>query len=178
MDRVIDEVTPARKLGRASAKRLPRPSIEAIKRDPGSPDDRIDAGAEVLYAAAAELLTAKDVPAVLTTAVRHARKLLSTDVAFVMLLNPITNFLRLEASVGHRTPTFTTIMRPVQASTAVGTGKPIQSADFLNDSHLDHDPPTDEILRKEGMRTVLAVPLRSPGGILGALYVGLSLIHI
>jgi hypothetical protein len=164
MDRLIDEVAPARKVGRASTKRQLRQRTDA-----GSPEEGVDAGPDVLYAAASELLTAKDVSAVLTSGVRHARKLLSTDVAFVMLLNPLTNILRLEASVGHRTPTFTTIMRPVQASTAVGTGKPIQSADFLNDSRLDHDPPTDEILRKEGMRTVLAIPLRSPGGILGAL---------
>ena len=177
MDRVIDEVTPVRKVGRSSAKRLVRNAVETIRREPGSSEDRLDAGVEALYAAAAELLNAKDVSAVLTMGVRHARKLLSTDVAFVMLLNRQTNFLRLEASVGHRTPTFTTIMRPVQASTAVGTGKPIQSADFLNDSRLDHDPPTDEILRKEGMRTVLAVPLHSPGGILGALYVGNRYVH-
>ena len=177
MDRVIDEVTPARKVGRASTKRVLRQGVDAIRREPGSPEDGRGAGVEILYAAAAELLTAKDVSTVLTSGVRHARKLLSTDVAFVMLLNPLTNVLRLEASVGHRTPTFTTIVRPVQASTAVGTGKPVQSADFLNDNRLDHDPPTDEILRKEGMRTVLAVPLNSPGGILGALYVGNRYVH-
>ena len=161
MDRVIDEVKPAPKVARPSTKRVP-----------GSVEVRVDGVAEILYAAAAELLTAKDVSAVLTSAVRHARKLLSTDIAFVMLLNPASDVLRLEASVGHRTPTFTTIVRPVSAITAVGTGKPVQSADFLNDSRLDHDPPTDDILRKEGMRTVLAVPLRSAGGTLGALYVG------
>jgi sugar diacid utilization regulator len=177
MDRVIDEVTPMRKVARATSKRLSPISVEPVRREAGSPEEHVDGGIEVLYAAAAELLNAKDVSAVLTTAIRQARKLLSTDVAFVMLLNPLTNVLRLEASVGHRTPTFTTIMRPVRESTAVGTGKPVQSADFLNDSRLDHDPPTDEILRKEGMRTVLAVPLRSPGGILGALYVGNRYVH-
>src|SRR3972149_6121514 len=89
-----------------------------------------------------------------------------------MLLDPVINVLRLQASVGHRTPTFTTIVRPVQAVTAVGSGRPVQTSDFLNDSRLDHDPPTDDIVRKEGMRTVLAVPLRSAVMTLGALYVG------
>jgi hypothetical protein len=89
-----------------------------------------------------------------------------------MLLDQGSKVLKLEASVGHRTPTFTTIVRPVQAITAVGTGKPMQSADFLNDSRLDHDPSTDDILRKEGMRTVLAVPLQAKDRMLGALYVG------
>jgi sugar diacid utilization regulator len=173
---VIDEVKPAQKAGRASSKRMSRTAADrgAIA---ASPEGRAGAVAEVLYTAAADLLTAKDVSAVLTSAVRHARKLLSTDIAFVMLLNPVANVLRLEASVGHRTPTFTTIVRPVQASTAVGTGKPVQSADFLNDSRLDHDPPTDDLLRKEGMLSVLAVPLRSAEGILGALYVGNRYAH-
>ena len=176
MDGVIEEVKPVQKAAKASTRRAPRTTVErgAV---PVSADARPGAVAEVLYAAAADLLTTRDVSAVLTSAVRHARKLLSTDIAFVMLLNPATNVLRLEASVGHRTPTFTTIVRPVQASTAVGTGKPVQSADFLNDSRLDHDPPTDDLLRKEGMLSVLAVPLRSREGILGALYVGNRYAH-
>lgn len=176
MDGVIDEVKPVQKAAKASARRAPRTTVERGAM-PVSPDVRPGAVAEVLYSAAADLLTTRDVSAVLTSAVRHARKLLSTDIAFVMLLNPATNVLRLEASVGHRTPTFTTIVRPVQASTAVGTGKPVQSADFLNDSRLDHDPPTDDLLRKEGMLSVLAVPLRSREGILGALYVGNRYAH-
>jgi hypothetical protein len=89
-----------------------------------------------------------------------------------MLLDAAGRVLRLEASMGHRTPTFTTIVRPVQAITAVGTGRPVQSSDFLNDSRLDHDPSTDDIVRKEGMRTVLAVPLQYQDRVLGALYVG------
>ena len=128
--------------------------------------------APLLYAAAAELLELREPAAVLSTSVRLARELLSTDLAFVMLLDPSGERLKLQASIGHRTPTFTTIVRPVHALTAVGTGGPVQSADFLNDSGLDHDPPTDDIVRKEGMRTVLAVPLRSGERMLGALYVG------
>lgn len=129
-------------------------------------------GKGVLQLVAAELLRAEDVPAVLSVAVRLAAQLLSTHIAFVMLLDRDGKVLKLEASVGHRTPTFTTIARPVQAITAVGTGRPVQSADFLNDSRLDHDPSTDDIVRKEGMRTVLAVPLQTTGRMLGALYVG------
>jgi sugar diacid utilization regulator len=121
---------------------------------------------------AVELLRADGVSALLSTAVRAASRLLATHIAFVMLLDADGKVLRLEASVGHRTPTFTTIVRPVQAITAVGSGRPVQSADFLNDSRLDHDPPTDDIIRKEGMRTVLAVPLQAGGEMLGALYVG------
>jgi len=125
-----------------------------------------------LYLAASELLRCSDESAVLSAAVRQAAQLLATHISFVMLLDSGARFLKLGASVGHRTPTFTTIVRPVQAITAVGTGMPVQSSDFLNDSRLDHDPTTDDILRKEGMRTVLAGPRRHEERMLGALYVG------
>lgn len=121
---------------------------------------------------ATELLAAENVGRVLAVAVERARRLLRSDIAFVMLLDDAGKMLRLEASVGHRTPTFTTIVRPVQAITAVGSGRPVQSADFLNDSQLDHDPQTDDIVRKEGMRNVLGIPLRLRESDLGALYVG------
>src|SRR5260370_31594266 len=111
-------------------------------------------GNRLLYAAATDLLRAADESAVLSAAVRYAAQLLSTHIAFVMLLDQGAKILKLEASVGHRTPTFTTIVRPVQAITAVGPRKPMQSSDFLNGSRLDHHPSTDDILRKQGIRTV------------------------
>ena len=42
----------------------------------------------------------------------------------VMLLDQASNVLRLEASVGHRTPTFTTIVRPVRAGVVTANNKP------------------------------------------------------
>ncbi len=171
MGRIAEDLAPRRKPARVSIGTSPPTEYIAHVPEQGHVA-RATAGADVLYAAATDLLRASDSPAVLGAAVRYARKLLSTDIAFAMLLDPARNLLRLEASVGHRTPTFTTIVRPVQAVTAVGSGRPVQSSDFLNDSRLDHDPPTDDIIRKEGMRTVLAVPLRYGEQTLGALYVG------
>lgn len=168
MGRLIEDA-PLRR--RAPKLNIPQPAATADSAEmvaspsPLSKDD-------IVNAAVLELLGASDVSAVLGAAVRNALQLLSTHIAFVMLLDPEGKVLKLESSVGHRTPTFTTIVRPVRASTAVGTGRPVQSSDFLNDSKLDHDPPTDEIIRKEGMRTVLAVPLQARGRMLGALYVG------
>lgn len=171
MGRVADDLAPRRRPLRVSLATSPPTEYLAHVAEQGHVA-RATGGADILYSAATDLLRASDSPALLAVAVRYARKLLSTDIAFVMLLDPARNLLRLEASVGHRTPTFTTIVRPVQAVTAVGSGKPVQSSDFLNDSRLDHDPPTDDIIRKEGMRTVLAVPLRHGDKTLGALYVG------
>jgi len=160
MGRMIEELPTKARPGRAAA-------------EPDSGAGLREARTEsVLRDVTVELLRADGVSSVLSTAVRAASRLLSTHIAFVMLLDEDGKVLTLEASVGHRTPTFTTIVRPVQAITAVGSGRPVQSADFLNDSRLDHDPPTDDIIRKEGMRTVLAVPLQAGGQMLGALYVG------
>jgi sugar diacid utilization regulator len=131
-----------------------------------------DATETMLYSAASELLKEHATSEVLDTAVRHAHRLLATDISFVLVLDPATNMMRSQASVGHVTAAFATLTRPVEALTVMGTGKPLQSSDFLNDSRFDHDPPTDELLRNEGMRTVLAVPLRTSERKLGALYVG------
>jgi hypothetical protein len=168
----IEDISVKRRPQRASVRAPAKPEYVAgvATSDPLSAGTGI--GSRLLYAATTDLLRAADESAVLTAAVRYAAQLLSTHIAFVMLLDQGTQILKLEASVGHRTPTFTTIVRPVQAITAVGTGRPMQSSDFLNDSRLDHDPSTDDILRKEGMRTVLAVPLHAKDRMLGALYVG------
>lgn len=172
MGRVIEDISTKRRPVRANG-RLPAPPEHAASTSPPNlPATVATTGGALLYLAAAELLRSADESAVLSAAVRHAARLLATHISFVMLLDPGAKFLKLEASVGHRTPTFTTIVRPVQATTVVGTGRPVQSSDFLNDSRLDHHPTTDDILRKEGMRTVLAVPLHYGERMLGALYVG------
>jgi len=169
MGRVIEDPSPGRRASRIDVENAaPIDYVAHVVSAPPPSATKVD----ILNAAVAELLRANDVSAVLSTAVRSASQLLSTHIAFVMLLDGAGKVLKLEASVGHRTPTFTTIVRPVQAFTVVGTGRPVQSADFLNDSRLDHDPATDDIIRKEGMRTVLAVPLHARGKMLGALYVG------
>jgi hypothetical protein len=172
MGRMIEDVATKRRPTRANM-RIPLQTDHVPSgAKPESPAAGAGSGGDLLYAAAAELLRAADESAVLSVAVRFAAQLLSTHIAFVMLLEADTKVLKLEASVGHRTPTFTTIVRPLQAITVIGTGKPVQSSDFLNDSRLDHDPSTDDIARKEGMRTVLGVPLQDGNRMLGALYVG------
>ena len=161
MGRLIDEVAPRRRPPRVT----PAP--------PGPVETSgATSRAAILQQAAEQLLHADGTAAVLSIAVRSASELLGTHIAFVMLLDDDGEVLKLEASIGHRTPTFTTIVRPVHGFTVIGAGAPVQSSDFLNDSRLDHDPPTDDILRKEGMRTVLAVPLAARDRKLGALYVG------
>ena len=169
---MIEEVSAKRRAMRPSVAVQPQPDYVAGFSTAESRAGHGQNGSDLLHSATMDLSRGADQSAVLSTAVRYAAHLLSTHISFVMLLDVGANVLKLEASIGHRTPIFTTIVRPVQAITAVGTGKPLQSSDFLNDSRLDHDPATDDILRKEGMRTVLAVPLHDKDRMLGALYVG------
>lgn len=172
MDGVIEELSAEKEPLHSQKSGSASPEYVASVQSPVSLRGGRIVGNDLLYKAATDLLQSANESEVLTAAVRYAARLLETHISFVMLLQPGGNVLKLEASVGHRTPTFTTIVRPVQAITAVGTGRPVQSSDFLNDSRLDHDPATDDIIRREGMRTVLAVPLHYDDRILGALYVG------
>ncbi|MDJ0382547.1 helix-turn-helix domain-containing protein [Streptomyces sp. G-G2] len=47
---------------------------------------------------------------------------------------------------------------------------PVWSADYLNDAAFTHSPGVDTVIRAEGVRGVVAVPLRHSDGILGVLY--------
>src|SRR5258708_16742771 len=63
------------------------------------------------------------------------------------------------------------IQRPVRPGVSAYIGKPVSTADFLNDSGLDHHGATDDLVRLEGVRSVLGVPLRTQLAALGTLCV-------
>ena len=103
MGRIADDLAPRRRQLRVSLATSPPTEYLAHVAEQGHLA-RATGGADVLYAAATDLLRASDSPALLAVAVRYARKLLSTDIAFVMLLDPaprqkIFVFARIEAQV-------------------------------------------------------------------------------
>jgi GAF domain-containing protein/sugar diacid utilization regulator len=132
---------------------------------------------EALYATAGQLTERLEVDAVLATVVRRARELLASDIAYIMLTDRAAGALVLRVSVGHRTKGFVTIVRPVTTGMVAADRRPLSSADFLNDSRLHHHAETDHLLRAEGIRSILAVPLERGPNMLGGLYVANRYVH-
>jgi len=62
--------------------------MDALRIKRGVHDEPEEERLRALYQAAVELLEAGDVSRLLSTAVRHAKRLLETDIAYVMLLDP------------------------------------------------------------------------------------------
>jgi PucR C-terminal helix-turn-helix domain/GAF domain len=114
---------------------------------------------------------------VLRTVVDRARELLASDLAYIMLLNEGGTLLRMRVAAGHQTEAFMQIQRPVRPGVSAYIGKPVSTSDFLNDRVLDHDGATDDLVRLEGVRSVLGVPLRTELAALGTLLVANRFVH-
>jgi hypothetical protein len=138
---------------------------------------RHEAEISALYATVGQLTARRDVEAVLRTVVDRARELLATDMAYIMLLDEGGKVLRMRVAAGHRNDVFMQIQRPVRPGVSAYIGKAVSTSDFLNDSGLDHDGATDDLVRLEGVRSVLGVPLRTELAALGTLLVANRSVH-
>jgi len=132
---------------------------------------RHEAEISALYATVAQLTARRDVAAVLKTVVERARELLASDIAYIMLLDDDGGTLRIRVAAGNRSDSFLQLERPVRPGVSAYDGSTVSSPDFLNDSGLDHHGATDDLVRLEGVRSVLGVPLRTQLAALGTLCV-------
>jgi hypothetical protein len=166
--------TPARELGRQVSMLLRAHEALLAKR-------RHEAELAALYETAGQLTSHLDVEHVLTTIAEKARSLLGADLAYITLLDREAGVVRMRVSAGHRTPGFLEIVLPLGAGVGgmvAGSARPAYSADYLNDERLSHHAATDEAVRREGIRSILGVPLRGRGGVLGVLYVANRSVHV
>lgn len=171
-DLVLECVGPLRDAWREEAKLLSAQATALVRAHRALDlNRRHETEISSLYAALAQLTARRDVGEVLKTVVARARSLLSSDLAYIMLLDEGGKSLRIRVALGNRTKAFLQVERPVRPGVSAYTGRPVRSADFLNDPDLDHHPETDALVRMEGLRSVLAVPLRTDVAALGTLCV-------
>ena len=124
-----------------------------------------------LYATVAQLTARRDLAAVLKTVVERTRELLGSDIAYIMLLDEGGSTLRMRVAAGNQSAAFMQLERPVRPGVSAYAGTTVTSPDFLNDRELDHHGATDDLVRLEGVRSVLGVPLRTQLASLGTLCV-------
>ena len=121
--------------------------------------------------AAAELATAHDEDAVLHIAIRRARQLVGTDLAYVMLLDPDRGDTYMRMAEGATSPKFDTI----RLGMGLGLGGQVAEAmaprwtrNYIADEQYTHV--IDPIILDEGILAILGVPVRTHGRLTGMLF--------
>lgn len=162
--------------GRASKSRPIRVAQQQASADaPASrkhADGRRDRALTSLFATAKSLTALGEIDDVLGAIVTHAHELIGTDFTYLSVFDDSGN-LTLKASEGTFSSGFKSARVP--ATTGVGarvveTGAAHWVIDYLADTDLKHDASFDEVVRAEGMKAVLGVPLLIGGTVVGVLY--------
>ncbi|WP_438292934.1 helix-turn-helix domain-containing protein [Streptomyces sp. HUAS TT7] len=133
-----------------------------------------EAGLSALVDTAKELALAHDLEALLKVVARRARLLLGLDVSWVSVRESAHGWLAVCASDGHSAPhAYAHPVREGAGNAAIARGGPFWTPDYLDDDRFPHVEAGDDMVRTEGLRAVLAVPLYCDEGetALGVLYV-------
>ncbi|MDX3384802.1 helix-turn-helix domain-containing protein [Streptomyces niveiscabiei] len=121
---------------------------------------------------ARDLMDAPDVDALLRTVARRARRLLSLDIAFVVLTG-LDGEIRGHAAEGAVTDLSTNVDLVSEGSVGarvLRTKSPAWTADCLLDHTFVTSKGLDDATQAEGLRALLAVPLRVGDSAVGVLY--------
>ncbi|QFG21408.1 GAF domain-containing protein [Actinomadura sp. WMMB 499] len=128
---------------------------------------------QALYDLALRLSGVHDLDALLQDVVAQARRMLDVDIAYLALVED-DGGLTIEVTDGSLGPR----LRGVRLAPHVGVagrvadrGEPVRSSDYLADRDLTHSDAVDRVAREEGLRTIVGVPLRLRGRVIGVLMV-------
>ncbi|RSN71773.1 helix-turn-helix domain-containing protein [Actinomadura sp. WAC 06369] len=128
---------------------------------------------QALYDLALRLSGVHDLDALLQDVVAQARRLLDVDIAYLALPGD-DGALTIEVTDGSLGPR----LRGVRLAPRVGVagrvadrGEPVRSADYLADRDLLRSDAVDRVVREEGLRTIVGVPLRLRGRVDGVLMI-------
>lgn len=135
------------------------------------PSERRDELLDAVFALAGQ----REAQGLLDTLAERARSLLRGDTAHVHLLDRDHNEVRIVAVTGAISALTTTVRIPLGRS-LIGqvfrTGMPASTESYLADREIDHELPSDRVIRTERIVSVVAVPLRRGSDVLAVLDVG------
>lgn len=129
-------------------------------------------GLAELVDTARDMTQPHDLGELLYVIARRVRRIINADLACIGLSDEdgglslhapegatsgITTGMRLEGGLGQQ---------------AMATGAPLWTADYLRDASMDHGRQADEVIRAEGVRSLLVVPLVHGDSALGVLFCG------
>ncbi|WP_221585887.1 GAF domain-containing protein [Microbacterium sp. G2-8] len=129
---------------------------------------------QTLLDTATDIAALHDVEDVLQAIVRRTRAFLGTDMAYLSLTDHDRGETYIRQSDGVTTPGYRTLRQPlgtgVLGQIARGVA-PYQTSDYLADPSIHHIDGIDDVVRAEGVRAIMGVPLTVGGRALGALVV-------
>jgi sugar diacid utilization regulator len=139
-------------------------------------DDRRRArGLTALSETAADLASHRNVDELLTAICHRARLLLATDVAYITLRDAQRGDTYVHTTDG----IVSEIFRAMRLANGVGlgglvaqTGQPEATADYTRDERLAHSRDVDRRVEAEGLRAIVAAPLKRGDEIIGVLLSG------
>ncbi|CAM5262314.1 helix-turn-helix domain-containing protein [Streptomyces aurantiogriseus] len=134
---------------------------------------RREAELSALFETAHDLAGLRDVDAVLQAIVQRARSLLSTDVAYLSLNDPVRGdtYMRVtEGSVAARFQQLRLGMGEGLGGLVAQTARPYVTDDYFRDDRFRHTAAIDAGVRDEGLVAILGVPLTLGANVIGVLF--------
>ncbi|MQS39215.1 GAF domain-containing protein [Streptomyces katsurahamanus] len=133
-----------------------------------------EAGLAALVDTARDLTLSDDLDELLAVIARRARLLLNVDMSYINFYDHPSGEAYVRVADGHATAL--TVGFRVPAEHGLGgdawvSKAPFATSDYLTDSRIRHHPVIDEVVREEGLRGVMAIPLAHADTFFGVLYV-------
>lgn len=132
-----------------------------------------EAGLAALLDTARELATADDPGEVLDAIVRRARRLLSTDLAYLTLYDPEAGDTFMRATDGSVSAVFQSVRLALGAGLGglvASTHKPYWTADYWSDERFRHTSAIDGAVGEEGIIAICGTPLIVESHFVGVLF--------
>jgi GAF domain-containing protein/sugar diacid utilization regulator len=132
-----------------------------------------EAGLAALLDTARELSTADDPGEVLDAIVRRARRLLSTDLAYLTLYDPEAGDTFMRATDGSVSAVFQSVRLALGAGLGglvASTHKPYWTADYWSDERFRHTTAIDGAVGEEGIIAICGTPLIVESHFVGVLF--------
>jgi GAF domain-containing protein len=134
---------------------------------------RHEAQLEALYQTAGELSSKLDLQVVLRAIAERAQHLVAAPIAYIMMVDEAEREIYMRLAVGTTHPSFDEIR--LELGKGLGgrvaqEGHPFYTGDYLNDSRFLHRPEVDDEVRKEGIKSILGIPMKAFERFIGVLY--------
>lgn len=126
-----------------------------------------------LFDTAGDLASLRDLDAVLRAIVRRARTLLSADVAYLTLHDPVAQDTFMRVTDGSVSAAFQQLrlgMGDGLGGLVAQTARPYASTDYRTDRRFRHTGAIDDGVAEEGLRGILGVPLKVGSKTIGVLF--------
>jgi GAF domain-containing protein len=135
---------------------------------------RNEAQLTALYETAGEISSRLELETVLSAIVERARVLADAPIAYLMLVDEDADEIYMRVASGVTSPTFSAIRLQLGAGLGGAVAQerhPFYTSDYLNDARFTHQAFVDDEARREGIKSILGVPLVAFEAFVGVLYI-------